>query len=389
MWPCSAVRPPAPSSASARVALFLPSLHVGGAERVMVTLAEGFVEQGFRVDVVVVKAEGSLIATLPSAADLVDLHASKVTLSVPHLVRYLRSHRPAALLSTSNHANVVAVAATRLAQVGTKIVVRQANTVSRQTPPRCASRYLVRWGYPRADAIIAGSLGVARDLAAITGMPQERIHVVPNPVVTPELFRLSRDRPQHPWFLDGGYPVVLAVGRLAPVKDFATLIGAFGRVRDRRACRLVILGDGGERARLEALVRELGLRGSVSLPGFVKNPFAYMARAAVFVLSSKSEGLPGALIQALACGAPVIATDCESGPREVLQDGRFGRLVPVGDVGALSTAIYAELDEPTVVLLEAWKPYLAERAVEAYLRVLGLRGSYSALPLMVTPHPTP
>jgi len=116
------------------------------------------------------------------------------------------------------------------------------------------------------------------------------------------------------------------------------------------------------------------------MPGFVKNPFAYMARAAVFVLSSKSEGLPGALIQALACGAPVIATDCESGPREVLQEGRFGRLVPVGDVGALSTAIYAELDAPTVVLHEAWKPYLAERAVEAYLRVLGVRG---------TPHPTP
>jgi glycosyltransferase involved in cell wall biosynthesis len=341
----------------------------------MVTLAEGFVERGLQVDVVLVKAEGSLITDLPSAVRLVDLHAPKVTLSVPRLVRYLRCHRPAVLLSTSNHANVVAVAATRLADVGTRIVLRQANTVSRRTRPRCASRYLVRWGYPRADAIIAGSLGVARDLAVVTGEPQERIHVVPNPVVKPEIFQLSRDRPQHPWFLDGGYPVVLAVGRLAPVKDFPTLIRAFARVREHRTCRLLILGDGEERSRLEALIRELGLQGSVSMPGFVKNPFAYMARAAVFVLSSKSEGLPGALIQALACGAPVIATDCECGPREVLQEGRFGRLVPVGDVRALSTAICSELDAPNGMQLEAWKPYVAERAVQAYLRVLGLRGT--------------
>jgi glycosyltransferase involved in cell wall biosynthesis len=182
---------------------------------------------------------------------------------------------------------------------------------------------------------------------------------------------MAREPVDHPWFAPGEVPVVLSAGRLTRQKDFPVLIRAFSRVYASRRCRLVLLGEGEERRSLEALLEDLGLRQCVSLQGFVRNPFAYMRRAAVFALSSAWEGLPGALIQALACGVPVVATDCENGPREILHDGRFGRLVPVGDVPALANAILGALDgPPPVITQEAWRPFSQDAGVDAYLRIL-------------------
>jgi glycosyltransferase involved in cell wall biosynthesis len=197
------------------------------------------------------------------------------------------------------------------------------------------------------------------------------MHILPNPVVTPELTSKAAEALDHPWFGAGEPPVVLGVGRFKKQKDFATLIRAFDRVRRKRVARLLILGEGPYRASLEALIAELGLSDQVMLPGFASNPFAYMARAGVFVLSSAWEGMPGALIQAIACGAPVVATDCESGPREILQGGRYGRLVPVGDPAALAEAIQATLEEPRApVPLEAVERFTRSAAVSGYLEVL-------------------
>src|SRR5690606_29880659 len=156
-----------------------------------------------------------------------------------------------------------------------------------------------------------------------------------------ELDELAKADPGHRWFAAGQPPVVLGVGSLTPRKDFATLVEAFAELRRRRPARLIVLGEGPERARLERLVDDLGLSDDVDLPAFTRNPFAYMSRAAVYVLSSNLEGLPGSLIQALACGCPSVATDCPSGPREILQDGRVGPLVDVGDAGAMAAAIAA------------------------------------------------
>jgi glycosyltransferase involved in cell wall biosynthesis len=229
---------------------------------------------------------------------------------------------------------------------------------------------LARTFYPWADAVVAVSEGVASDLILTGGLPRERVHVLPNPIVTPELLGLAGADLDHPWFGPTSPPVVLAVGRLTPQKDFQTLIRAFHGLRNRSA-RLMILGEGSERPRLEALVASLGLTSEVDLPGFVSNPFVYMARAAAFVLSSAWEGMPGVLIQALACGASVVATDCRSGPREVLENGRLGRLVPVGDFRAMAEAIDKTLAEPRQAIPKAaLERFTSDTAVTAYLRVL-------------------
>jgi len=358
------------------IALFLPSLEGGGAERVMLQLARGFRERGLAVDVVVFNAAGAYADDIPRGVRLVNLRAGRALTSLPALVRYLRRDRPMALVVTSTHASLVAVIAKLLARVPTHLVVRQAETFSvaardgfRGT--RAVIPWLVRRLYPLVDTIIAGSAGVADDLASAVGLSRERIAVIPSPVVAPELFAQAREPLDHAWFGPGAEPVVLGVGRLTGVKGFDTLIRAVAAVRERRPARLMILGEGDERPRLEALVRALGLSEVVALPGFVRNPFAYMAQSAVFVLSSRSEGSPGALIQALACGARVVATDCRNGPREILGGGRFGRLVPVGDASALAGAILAALAEPRAAIpADAWSPYSHTAAVARHLALL-------------------
>lgn len=361
-----------------RVALFVPSLIGGGAERMMVNLADGFAARGLEVDLVLVKASGPYLAEVPPTVRIVELGSSRMSTSLPALVRYLRRARPAALLSTLNHANVLAVIAGFVAGVKTRIVVRQANTLSQSSGAarKLVSRampLLVRRFYTWADEIVAVSDGVAQDLTRAANLPAERIRVIPNPVVMPGLSALASEPVGHRWFAPGDAPIVLGVGRLTRQKDFGTLCRAIAIVSRRHPVRLVILGEGEERPALEALVAELGISDSVALPGFVSNPFAYMSKASVFVLSSAWEGLPGALIQAMACGAPVIATDCESGPREILQGGRFGRIVRVGDAEGMAAAIEAVLSEARrPVNDDAWRPYTQTAAVDQYLSVLGV-----------------
>jgi glycosyltransferase involved in cell wall biosynthesis len=216
------------------------------------------------------------------------------------------------------------------------------------------------------------SEGVKDDLARAGRLSLEQIRVVPNPVVTSELFEMAAVPIDHPWFVEGAPPVILGIGRLTTQKDFGTLIRAFAEVRGQREARLMILGEGSERPALERLARELGVRDDVVLPGFVDNPFAFLKRAALFVLSSTYEGLPGVLIQALACGTPVVSTDCDSGPREILDGGRLGILVPVGDLDALANGIREALDHPrTRTPADVLGRFTDAAAVDAYLRVLG------------------
>lgn len=357
------------------IALFLPDLTGGGAERVMIHLARGLARRGHSVDLVLVQARGPLLAEVPDQVRLIELRSAGVLVSLRALARYLRRERPDALLSTLNTANVVAVYAARLARSGTRIVIRQANTLSRTLSASSGLhrpiRFLVRRAYPRADAVIAVSDGVARDLVELVPLDPARLRTVPSPIVTPDLFARAAEPVDHPWFDRGDVPVVLGVGRLTRQKDFPTLILAFARVARRRDARLLILGEGEERPRLEALVRALDLDGRVELPGYVDNPFPFMARAAVLVLSSAWEGLPGVIVQALALGTPVIATDCESGPREALDGGRFGLLVPVGDDAAIARGLLDLLARrPAPVPRAAWNRYTEEAALDAYLRLL-------------------
>ena len=358
------------------IAFFLPSLRGGGAERVMVNLAQGMAERGLPVDIVLAAAEGTFLGQLPPAIRVVDLKAPRVLWSLGPLTGYLRRERPRVLVSSMSHANVVALWAARLAGRTTPVVATVHNTMSQSTPQqgRVASGiwpYLLRTFYPWAACVVAVSRGAADDFARTSGFPRGRVEVVYNPVITPGMVALSRQAPDHPWFAPGEPPVVLGVGRLTRQKDFPTLIRAFAEVRRRRPARLIILGEGEDRPALVALAKELGVSDDLALPGFEENALAYMARSGVFALSSAWEGLPTVLIEALASGTRVVSTDCPSGPREILQDGRLGALVPVGDAPALAGAIMGALDRPgSSVPMDALTPFTRDTAVDHYLRLI-------------------
>jgi glycosyltransferase involved in cell wall biosynthesis len=295
------------------------------------------------------------------------------------LARWLREARPATLIASQQHAIVAALWARRLAGVDVFVAVIQHNTLSELCHQ--SRRRVVRWLLPSAarlffrwaDQVCAVSHGVAEDLARVTGIPVSDIQVLYNPTVTPELLNQSKQPSGHPWLDAKGQPVILGAGTLIPHKDFATLVRAFSRVRRTQPARLVILGEGAERPRLEHLARELGVAADVDLPGFRPNPYAFMARADVFAVSSRVEGMPNAIIEALACGCPVVSTDCPSGPAEILEDGKFGKLVPVGNEAALAEAITATLHASVdrEELRRRAADFSVERATERYLQLLG------------------
>ncbi|NQS72520.1 MAG: glycosyltransferase [Desulfobulbaceae bacterium] len=362
-----------------KISLFLPSLRGGGAERVMVTLANGIADRGYQVDLVLAKAEGPYLKDVIPTVRVIDLGASRVLFSLLPLVRYLRKARPNALLSALNHANVVAISAVKIANIDTRIVVSERNTLSHAQRGVVSGRgkyvpWFMRWLYPAANGVVAVSSGVADDLALSIGLPRERIDVVYNPVATDDVYKRSRQPVDMSCLKNQEQPIVLAVGRLTKQKNFQTLIQAFANVRKQRRASLVILGEGELRSQLEELVRQLDLADHVALPGFVENPFAWMRASSLFVLSSAWEGFGNVLVEAMACGTPVVSTDCPSGSAEILENGKWGRLVPVGDAEALTQAILATLDEtthPDVMARAA--DFGVDRAVTGYLQLFSLR----------------
>jgi glycosyltransferase involved in cell wall biosynthesis len=363
-------------SAPGPIAFFLPSLGGGGAERVIINLAQGIAERGLRVDLVLAAAEGAFLEQLSTSVRLVDLHSPRVLRSLVPLARYLRRERPKVLVSSMNYANLIAIWAAKLARRGTPVVVTVHSTLSQSNrlqggPYVGPWRYLLRTFYPWATSVVTVSRGAADDFVRVLGLPRDLVEVVYNPVITPAVLAAAREAPDHPWFAPGQPPVILGVGRLTRAKDFPTLIRAFAEVRRQRAARLIILGEGEDRPALAALAQELRVADDVALPGFQENALAYMAGSALFVLSSAWEGLPTVLIEALAAGTRVVATDCPSGPREILQDGRLGALVPVGDPAALARAMLDALEQPGgAVPWDALMPFTMEAAVDNYLHLI-------------------
>ena len=358
------------------VAIVTSSMEGGGAQRAVAKLATGLVRRGHAVDLVLAHARGPYLAEIPPEVRVVDLGVRRVASAVLPLARYLRSERPRAVLSVLDYVNVVCVAARALARSDVRLVVSERNTLSVAVANTTRRRTrlmptLVRWAYPRADAVVAVSEGVAEDLVTGFGLEPSSVHVLNNPVVTPDVTRMRSLPATHPWLRDPALKVVLAVGRLVPQKDHATLVEAFARAGLGPDVRLVVLGEGPLRPELEAAVARHGLTGVVDLPGFVDNPYAEMAAADLFVLPSRWEGSPGVLIEAMACGVPVVATDCPSGPLQILAGGRFGRLVPVGDVDGLARAVAdgvaGRVPPPPP---ESWAGYTQDLVVDRYLEVL-------------------
>jgi glycosyltransferase involved in cell wall biosynthesis len=334
-----------------KVAVFLPALASGGAEKVMLNLAGGLLERGFAVELVLLRREGAFLPLLPPGASLVDLGARRALTALPGLVRYLRRTRLPVFLSNLTYLNMLAVIARALAGTPTRLVLVEHSDL-RQASLHGVRRWerffpqAVRFFYPRAGAVVAVSRGVADGLIREAGLPSGLITVVHNPIVTPEIDSLAKAPLEHPWFTPGGPPVLLATGRLTVSKDYPALLQAFAILREQLSLRLVVLGEGELKGELEALAQELGVAQDVDFAGFDPNPYRYMARCAVFVLSSAWEGFGNVLVEALACGAQVVATDCPGGPAEILAGGSFGRLVPVGDPAALARAILSALQKP-------------------------------------------
>ena len=359
------------------IAILLPNLCGGGAERVNLSLAQHFLSLGHAVDFVLMKAEGGLLTSVPASARVVDLGASRLRGALMPLTRYLREKRPDALLAAMWPLTSIAVWARDLARVPTRVVVSdhtdfEASRAGASVIGRLKLRTTMGWSYQRADGIAAVSGGVAHSLASLAGLPQDRVSVIHNPVRP-----ASAAEGRQPctaaleWASHGG-PRLIAVGSLKPAKNLALLLEAFALVRQHIGARLLILGDGPLRGELAALVCQLGLDGAVDMPGHVPNPHPYLAKADVLVLSSAWEGFGNVIVEALACGTPVVSTDCPSGPGEILEDGRYGKLVPVGDAQALARAIAASLveDHDKTALIRRSQDFSVAKAADRYLELL-------------------
>jgi len=366
------------------VSFLLLTLPTDGVSRVILNLAKGFVERGLKVDIVVLKAEGDALAWIPSGARVVELNAQMQgvgkLLYLFSLVRYLRKVQPASLIVCRDDINFGSIAK-YLAMVSTQVLLISHTNLSQYLDyssddvKNSFSAYLLRrflWFYGLADGIVAVSQGVADSLANLAGRPLKQVRVIYNPVVTPEVLAKAEKPVNHPWFVAGEPPVIVGVGRLQALKDFPTLIRAFALVRQHMPARLMILGDGEERQNLETLISELGLTSDIALPGFVSNPYAYMSKASVLAMSSLCEGFGNVIAEALACGTPVVTTDCPSGPAEILDFGKHGSLVPLADAEALAQAILTTITSPrnSEALRQRAKLFSLDTVVDSYLQVL-------------------
>jgi glycosyltransferase involved in cell wall biosynthesis len=336
------------SENSTRIALFVPSLGGGGAERVMVTLANALAERRFAVDFVLWTESGPLRSLLSEKVHVVALGTCNPVRLVFGFARFLKTYEPDVVISALFVGNIIVALAKAASRSRTHLILTEHVAIGTylQNEARRLRRLcvppLMRLTYLVAQDIVAVSRGAAQSLASVLGKTtSKRITVIYNPI---DLARIDAMAVADDKIVNWSVPTIINVGRLIEQKDQQTLIRAFAKVRSRRPCRLIILGEGEKRATLTALAQKLGVGSDVLMPGFIANPYSWMKKSAVFVLSSRFEGLPTVLIEAMQCGIPVISADCPSGPAEILQDGQWGKLFLPGDIDALASAIEDALD---------------------------------------------
>lgn len=408
-----------------RIGIVVNDMQEGGASRAALNLASGLAAAGHRIDLLLFSAKGNHLPLIPKSVRVFTLNTriwrsrrrhlrqippsvkvrhlgprwsgrwisylrvfaalrrrgepkTQVTAMLAHaalsIAEYIRLETPHVLLASLLSAEVSAVFARNLAGVADKVklVVWShgfVHSISREVPE--IQQRMRNFVNREADKVVCIARGEVEEFIKHTAVPRQKIAMIHNPVVTPDLPALAAQKPRHPWLLDNTLKVVVAAGRFHPVKDFPTLLRAFALQADRKL-RLIVIGEGGERFALENLARELGIAGRVDFPGWMPNPFAFMSRARLFVSVSKYEGLGNALIEALACGCPVVSTDCPFGPREILENGKWGRLVPVGDAAALAATMEDALSQnPDRAALKRRAQFFSvERAVAEYEKVL-------------------
>ena len=352
-------------------------LNGGGAEMCMLRLAEELCQRGIDVRIAVLWKTGRLAEALPEGVPVDEIGGGRLS-CIPRLAVYLARHRSDAIIAFMTYANVVAILAQALSLSLRKIVITEHTVYSHSIRIRGgitklfyrAAPYTYRW----TGAIICVSQGVKADLAKSLRLPMSRMTTIYNPVLTDALIAAANQPPDHPWLADKSVPVILSVGRLDKLKNYPLLLQAFAQLRRKVECRLVILGEGVLLDELWAEARALGVGSDVDFAGFRRNPMSFMRKADLFVLSSDFEGLSNVLIEAMAVGCPVVSTDAPHGPREVLEDGRLGRLVPVGDVGGLARAMEEALHDPGDVTARKQRAasFSVSASADQYLRAAGL-----------------
>jgi len=365
------------TNAICHIAMVLPDMRPGGAERNAVMMVREFLGMGVSVDLVLMKKQGALLEALPDAVRVVDLKAPRTRHVPKRFAAYLRDTKPDAVLVNMWPLTVMCLLARMLSRVSSIIATIDHNTLSKSYADRgrlhrWMLRLSMRMVYPLADARIVVSHGVAEDLAMLSGLSVHAFEVVHNPVrEVPPVDEAVKAQVESQWS-DSGAARILAVGSMKAQKNFALLIRAFARLAKKQHATLMILGDGELRPQLEAMIEEEQVTDHVRMPGFVADPMPYYQSADLFVLSSDYEGFGNVIVEALACGTSVVSTDCPSGPSEILEDGRYGRLVPVGDAQAMAAAMEDVLKNPfdTDQLKARANMFSSDKNARHYLRVL-------------------
>jgi len=376
------------ASKSPDIAILVYCLEGGGVQRQTITLATHFAARGLKVAYVVVRATGELAGSVPNSVELVELlpgrGQKKPSLldrvfdqirALPALTAYLRDIQPKAVLTGGSHMNFSAVMTHRKARSSAHLVLRLTTHMSHARGRFNPLRWLASLGastfYPHAHRIVAVSEDVRSDFLQMVEFDPARIEMIREPVITPRIGQVMDEPVAHPWLAPDQPPVILAIGRISVQKDFETLLRAFADVRERRPARLIVLGaavNSGRAVRLLNLAQALGVAGDIDFPGYTMNPYSYLARAAVFALSSRFEGCPNVLAEAVYCGCPIVATDCPGGIREVVSDDKIGTLVPVADAAAMGAALLATIERGRTAAARLCPPgFDVETSVSRYL----------------------
>jgi len=350
----------------------------GGVERSFALLVNAMVDLGIRVDLLLIKRSSPHLALVSPRVNCIALKYQHAAACSGEVARYLSKSQPDAFLVAKHRAIVAAAKATRKAgyhrpAVGVIGINASASIAAKHWPQRFLWRLNMRRYYPRITRFIAVSDGVNADLCELARLPKSQVVTVRNPVIDSSLRALAKESVDHPWVNDNNGPVIVSVGRLSHSKDYPTLVRAMSLLNNR-AARLVILGEGRDRPKLQQLISELHLEDRVHMPGFVDNPFSWMRASQVFALSSVIEGSGNVLVEAMALGTPVVTTDCPSGPAEIVDGGRHGHLVVMRDPTALAAALDEALTQPTDKnqLMEATRLFEATESARNYLRVLNI-----------------
>ena len=361
------------------LAVFIPKLAGGGAEKIIIQIANSLAERGISIDFLVCSGDGVLTNKLAKNINLIELGTSRTIYSLVPLLKYLRTYKPETFLSFLNHTNLVSILARFLSGISTQLIISERNTPSVSLVKSNTSKtkngfilVLIKILYRFSDQIIVNSVGIKMDLIELCPILKERIQIIYNPIDLKQVKLKVEEKNIHPWLNFSDEPVILSAGRLVQQKDFSTLIKAFKIARSKKRMKLLILGEGLEKSNLLKLIESLNLNSQIELTGYVENPYSFFSLASLFVLSSIWEGFPNVLIEALACGIPIVSTDCKSGPREVLDNGKYGKLIPTKNEFLLADAILKSLSEnhDTELLQNRAKIYSKDVIIEKYISTI-------------------